>query len=67
MLVINMMSHKEIAVFLLPAYTDVRWFHEIVLQKANEIRFIKGRLKFGNHFNSAPFANMLVIFKELSK
>jgi len=51
------------AVLLLPAYTDVKWFHEIVLEKAYEIRFIKGRIKFGKHKDSAPFANMLVIFK----
>lgn len=53
----------KIAVFLLPAYTDVKWFHEIVLLKASEIRFIKGRLKFGEHNNTAPFANMLVVFR----
>lgn len=51
-------------VFLLPAYTDVRWFHDIVLPKAKEIRFIKGRLKFGEHNNSAPFASMVVIFEK---
>ena len=28
-----------------------------------EIRFIKGRLRFGNSENSAPFPSMLVIFK----
>jgi len=52
----------ELCVFLLPAYTDVKWFHEIILLKSNEIRFIKGRLKFGNHKNTAPFANMIVVF-----
>ena len=57
-------GNTELAVFLLPAYTDVKWFHEIVLPKATEIRFIKGRLKFGEHNNTAPFANMLVVFKK---
>ena len=52
----------KVAVFLLPSYTDVKWFHEIVLPKSKEIRFIKGRLKFGDHNNSAPFASMLVVF-----
>lgn len=55
-------GNTELAVFLLPAYTDVKWFHEIVLPKAKEIRFIKGRLKFGEHNNTAPFANMVVVF-----
>ena len=56
-------GRTELTVFLLPAYTDVKWFHEIVLPRAEEIRFIKGRLKFGEHNNTAPFANMVVIFK----
>lgn len=53
----------EIAVFLIPARTDTKWFHSIVLPFAHEIRFIKGRLKFGDAMNSAPFPSMLVIFK----
>lgn len=57
-------GNTNIIVFLLPSYTDVFWFHEIVLPKAHEIRFIKGRLKFGNHNNSAPFGSMVVVFKE---
>jgi len=57
-------QNTDIVCFLLPAYTDVKWFHEIVLLKASEIRFIKGRLKFGEHKNTAPFASMIVIFKK---
>ena len=57
-------GNTKLAVFLLPAYTDVKWFHEVVLPMADEIRFIKGRLKFGEHSNTAPFANMVVVFKE---
>lgn len=57
----------DVAVFLIPARTDTKWFHEIVLLKASEIRFIKGRLRFGEAVNSAPFPSMLVIFRrELS-
>jgi site-specific DNA-methyltransferase (adenine-specific) len=48
-------------VFLLPARTDTKWFHDYCL-KANEVRFIKGRLKFGNAKNSAPFPSMIVVF-----
>ena len=47
---------------LLPARTDTKWFHEFVLNKA-EIRFIKGRLKFGDGNNSAPFPSMVVIYR----
>ena len=54
----------EIAVFLIPARTDTRWFHKWVLPLATEIRFIKGRLKFGNAINAAPFPSMLVIYSK---
>lgn len=49
-------------VMLLPARTDTRWFHEYIYGKA-EIRFIKGRLKFGGSKNSAPFPSMIVVFR----
>lgn len=48
-------------VCLLPSRTDTRWFHDHILGKA-EIRFLKGRLKFGNSNNSAPFPSMVVVF-----
>jgi site-specific DNA-methyltransferase (adenine-specific) len=49
-------------VMLIPARTDTKWFHEYIYHKA-EIRFVKGRLKFGGSNNSAPFPSMVVIFK----
>ena len=48
-------------VCLVPSRTDTRWFHDWVLGKA-EIRFIKGRLKFGGNKNSAPFPSIVVIY-----
>ena len=57
-------GNTHVAVFLLPSSTDVRWFHEIVLPKSNEIRFIKGRIKFGEHKEAAPFASMIVVFRK---
>ena len=49
-------------VMLIPARTDTRYFHEYIYHKAKEIRFIKGRLKFGESKNSAPFPSMVVVF-----
>lgn len=49
------------AVMLIPARTDTKRFHDYILGKA-EIRFVRGRLKFGNSSNSAPFPSMIVIF-----
>lgn len=50
-------------VMLIPARTDTRWFHDYIYGKA-EIRFLKGRLKFGDSKNSAPFPSMVVIFNK---
>lgn len=49
-------------VCLLPARTDTRYWHNYIM-KAHEIRFIKGRLKFNDSKNSAPFPSCIVIFK----
>ena len=49
-------------VMLIPSRTDTRWWHDYVM-KAQEIRFIKGRLKFGGSKNSAPFPSAIVVFK----
>lgn len=48
---------------LLPARTDTKWFHDYIYGQT-EIRFLKGRLKFGEAKNSAPFPSMIVIFNE---
>jgi len=57
-------KHVGTIVMLIPARTDTRWFHEYIYKKPDvEIRFIKGRLKFGNSKNSAPFPSMIVIFR----
>lgn len=53
--------HADV-VMLIPARTDTMWFHDYIYGKA-EIRFIKGRLKFGNAKQSAPFPSMVVIFR----
>ena len=49
-------------VFLIPSRTDTRWWHDYCM-KADEIRFIRGRLKFDDQKNSAPFPSAIVIFK----
>ena len=49
-------------VMLIPARTDTIYFHQYIYNKAKEIRFIKGRLKFGESKNSAPFPSMVVVF-----
>ena len=47
-------------VCLVPARTDTAWWHDYAMR--GEVRFLRGRLKFGNAENSAPFPSALVIF-----
>jgi phage N-6-adenine-methyltransferase len=54
---------KATVVCLVPARTDTNWWHDYVISKSSEIRYIKGRLKFGDQKNSAPFPSAVVIFK----
>ena len=52
----------DLAVMLVPSRTDTRWFHDYIYKRA-EIRFVKGRLKFGGASQDAPFPSMVVIFR----
>lgn len=58
-------AHGTTIVMLLPARTDTIWFHKYVLGQA-AIRFLQGRLKFGDSKNSAPFPSMLAIYDDKS-
>lgn len=51
----------RVVVFLVPSRTDTKWWHDYCM-KATEIRFIKGRLKFDEHKNGAPFPSAIIIF-----
>ena len=48
-------------VCLLPARTDTKWWKEYVM-KASELRFISGRVKFGDSKQGAPFPSVIAIF-----
>ena len=50
------------AVLLLPARTETKWFHDFIYHRA-EIRFIRGRVRFGGAVNNAPFPSMVVVFR----
>ncbi len=51
-------------VCLVPARTDTRWWHDYAMR--GEIRYLRGRLKFGESKNCAPFPSAVVIFRALS-
>ena len=60
---------NALVVLLLPARTDVQWFHDLCWDRwlhqprpRTEVRFIKGRLKFDDGDTGAPFPSMVVVF-----
>jgi phage N-6-adenine-methyltransferase len=59
-------SGAATVVCLSPATTGTLWFHKYVLGHS-VIRFLKGRFKFGDSSNSAPFDNMIVVFHRTTR
>lgn len=49
-------------VCLIVSSTDRSYWHDFIFPYASEIRFIRGRLKFGGVKNTAPFASAVVVF-----
>jgi phage N-6-adenine-methyltransferase len=49
-----------LVVCLLPARTDTAWWHDYCMK--GKITFIRGRLKFGESMNAAPFPSAVVVF-----
>lgn len=52
-----------LVVLLAHARTDTRWFHDWVYGKAAEIRFVRGRLRFGDGTQSAPFPSLVAVYR----
>jgi phage N-6-adenine-methyltransferase len=55
-------------VCLVPSRTDTRWWHDHVWFRSGpldrvEVRFLKGRVKFGDGKNSAPFPSVVIVFR----
>jgi site-specific DNA-methyltransferase (adenine-specific) len=53
----------ELVVFLLPARTDTAWWPRY--HAKGEVRFLKGRLRFGGAKSSAPFPSVLLVFRNV--
>lgn len=48
-------------VCLVPARTDTAWWHDYAMK--HEIRLLRGRLKFGDGKDSAPFPSAIVVMR----
>ena len=56
------MHDNTVVVLLIPSRTDTKYFHDFIYHRS-EIRFIRGRLKFGEAVHNAPFPSMVVVFR----
>ncbi len=52
-----------VIVALVPSRTDTAWFHDYAL-RADEIRFVRGRLGYDDSKQKAPFPSMLVVYEQ---
>lgn len=50
----------ELVCCLVPARTDTGWWHDYAMK--GRVEFVRGRLKFGQGKNNAPFPSGIVIF-----
>ena len=55
-------KHNSTVVVLIPARPDTKLWQNTIFPNANQLCFIKGRLKFGGAKESAPFPSALVVF-----
>ena len=55
-------KHNSTVVVLIPARPDTKLWQNTIFPNANQVCFIKGRLKFGGAKESAPFPSALVVF-----
>lgn len=56
-------SSADTVVCLVPSRTDTKWWHDYAM-RADEIRYIRGRVKFVGAKHGAPFPSSLVIFRQ---
>ena len=56
-------QHGALIVLLAHSRTDTRWFHDWVYGKAAELRFVRGRLRFGDGRQSAPFPSLVAVYR----
>lgn len=60
-------ENGALVVCLIPARTDTSYWHDHIFGHASDIRFVRGRLKFGDGKNSAPFPSAVVVYDGTKK
>lgn len=51
----------DVVVFLVASRTGTQWWHRYAM-RSTEIRFVEGRLRFGEAQNAAPFDSAVLVF-----
>jgi phage N-6-adenine-methyltransferase len=51
-------------VCLVPSRTDTAWWHDYAMM--GEIRFLRGRVRFGGCKSNAPFPSAIVVFRRIT-
>lgn len=62
----SLLNVGGVIVLLIPARTDTSYWHDFIFNKASDIRFIRGRLKFeinGEASQGAPFPSALIVYR----
>lgn len=57
----------RIVVIMVPSRTNTGWFHDKILDRAKEVRFIKGRVVFEGNQKPSAFSDALAIFDGIPK
>lgn len=55
-------GNAESVVILIPSRTDTKIWQNVIFKYASQIIFIKGRLRFGDATENAPFPSAIVVF-----
>ena len=55
-------KNDSTVVMLIPAKTDTKIWHEVIFKSATSICFIRGRLRFGDSKENAPFPSAIIVF-----
>lgn len=53
----------QVVVMLVPVRSDVGWWHDVALSPECEIRWIRGRLRYGDGKVNAPFPSCILVLR----
>lgn len=57
-------GNAKTVVYLIPLRTDSWYWHNKILAFSKEVRLVRGRLRFGDKKDLAPFGVALIVFDE---